>query len=120
MTLASLPCRGVTSPAVWSCLGLAVQVAPLVVTSVVAAHQQVVEVSWQAAVRLVATLAPRRAIEEAAPLAVLAPLWPPARANRCVSFSMTTRYSPTRMRLCRSRCGNFPALGLQRSMRRPQ
>jgi hypothetical protein len=48
--------------------------APLVVTAVVAAHQQAVEAARHAAVRQVATVAPRWAIKEAAPLAVLAPL----------------------------------------------
>jgi hypothetical protein len=110
----SLLCRGVTSPAVWSSPGLAVRAAPLAV-----AHQQVVEASWQAAVRQVAVVAPWWVIEEAAPLAVLAPLWPPVRANRRVSFLMTTMYHPTRMSLCRSGCINFPTLGLPRSMRQP-
>jgi hypothetical protein len=56
-------------------------------------------------------VAPQFAVEEAAPLAVLAPLQPPARVNRCVSFLMTMRYRPTRTSLCRSGCGNFSALG---------
>jgi hypothetical protein len=56
-------------------------------------------------------VAPQFAVEEVAPLAVLAPLQPPARVNRCVSFLMTMRYRPTRTSLCRSGCGNFSALG---------
>jgi hypothetical protein len=50
--------------------------APLVVTAVVAAYQQAVEASQQAAFSQVAAVAPRQAIKEAAPLSVLAPLWP--------------------------------------------
>jgi hypothetical protein len=60
----------------------------------------------------------RRAVEEAAPLAVPVPLWPPARANRRVSSSMMTRYHPMRMSLCRSGCGNFLVQGRWCSMRR--
>jgi hypothetical protein len=76
------------------------------------------ETSRQEAVWQVATVAPRRMIEEAAPLVVLAPLRPPARANRRVSFSMMTRYRLMRMSLCRSGCDDFLVPGLPRSTRR--
>jgi hypothetical protein len=67
----SLQCRGATSPAAWSSPGSVVQAVPLVVTVVVAARQQAVEMSRQAAVRQVATVAPRWVVEEVAPLVVL-------------------------------------------------
>jgi Tfp pilus assembly protein PilV len=92
-------------------MGPMVQAAPLVVTAMVATHQQDVEASRQAAVWQVAAVAPWSAIEEASPLR------PPTKANRRVSFSMTTRYHLTRMSLCTSGCGNFPVPGLLRSMR---
>jgi hypothetical protein len=68
----------------------------------------------------------RRAVKAAAPLAipaplvVPAPLWPPTRANRRVSFSMTMRYHPMRMSLYRTSCANFPTLGRLSPMRRSQ
>jgi hypothetical protein len=67
----------VTSPAVWPSLSLAARATPLVVTVVVAARQQAVEASRQAAVRQVAAVVPRWMVEEAALLAVLVPLCPP-------------------------------------------
>jgi hypothetical protein len=68
------------------------------------------------AVRQVAAVAPRRAVE-AAPLVVPAPQ-PLARANRRVSSLMMMRYRLMRMSLCRSGCGNSPAPGRWCSMRR--
>jgi hypothetical protein len=110
-------CRGVTSLAAWSSPGSAVWVAPLVVTAAVAAHEQDMEASRQVVVQQVAVVAPWQAVEEVAPLAVLAPLWPLARANWRVSLLMMMRYHLTRMGLCRSSCGNFSALGRPCSMR---
>jgi hypothetical protein len=103
---------------VWSSPGSAVRAAPLVVTAMVAAREQAVEASQQAAVQQVAAVAPRQAVEEAAPLAILAPLRPLARENRRMSFLMTTRYRSMRMSLYRSGCSNFSALGRPCSMRR--
>jgi hypothetical protein len=91
-----------------------------VVMAVVAARQQVVEASRQAAVRQVATVAPQRAVEEAAPLTIPAPLRPPARANGRVLLSMMMMNRPTRMSLCRSSYGNFPVLGRPCPMRQPR
>jgi hypothetical protein len=118
MMSTSLQCRGATSPAAWSFPSSVVWAAPLVVTATVATRERAVEPSPQAVVWQVAVVAPRQAVEEVAPLAVPAPLRPLARANRCVSFLMTMRYRRTRTSLCRSGCGNFPALGQPCSMRR--
>jgi hypothetical protein len=91
--------------------GSAVWAAPLLVMAAVAAREQAVEASLQAAVRQVAVVAPRQAVEEAAPLAVPTLLRPLARANRRVLFLVMMRYRPTRMSLYRSSCDNFPVLG---------
>jgi hypothetical protein len=107
MTSTLLQCRGATSPATWSSPSSTVRATPLLVTAVVAARQQAVEASRQASVRQVAAVAPQQAVEEAVP----APLRPPARANKRMSFSMTTRYRPTRISLCRSGYDNFSSLG---------
>jgi hypothetical protein len=120
MTSTLLQCRGATSPAAWSSPSSTVRATPLLVTAVVAARQQAVEASRQASVRQVAAVAPQQAVEEAAPLAVPAPLRPPARANKRMSFSMTTRYRPTRTSLCRSGYGNFSSLGRPCQTRRPR
>jgi hypothetical protein len=44
--------------------------------------------------------------------------WPSARSNRRASSLMTRRYRPTRMSLCRSGCGNFPAPDQRCAMRK--
>jgi hypothetical protein len=85
--------------------------APLVVMAAVVAREQAMEASRQAAVRQVAIVAPLQAVEEAAPLAVSASLWPSARVNRHVLFLMMMSYRSTRMSLYRSGCNNFLALG---------
>jgi hypothetical protein len=79
------------------------------------------EASRQAVVHQGVIVAPRGAIEEAAPLVVLVLLWSLAWANGRASFLMMMMYRPTRMSLCKSGCGGFPALGraLPRSTRQP-
>jgi hypothetical protein len=94
----------------WSFPGLAVWSVLLVVMARARAQQAAVVASRQAAARQAAMLVSRQAAEEAAPLVVLAPFWPPPRANNRVSFLMMMRYRPMRTSLCRSGCSGFLTL----------
>jgi hypothetical protein len=108
----SLWCRGATSPAAWSFLGPTVWLVLLVAMAGAAARQVAVEASQQAAAQQATMLASQQVAEEAAPLAVPAPLWPPAGANRRVSLLMMMMYRPMRMSLSRScRDGFLPPKG---------